>query len=221
MRKLGLAVLSAVISQFAHGAVTQRVVEAEAFASGTTTADMLASAGSAVSRSSTGTYAWWVTNTADLSTGTYSVYARVALAPGVTGPKSFGPQIYYGGNLVTTASAGITNKAFRWIRITSFDLAQIGGELRIADWSEAGLLVDKLAIVKDVAVQAELVSGAGATIVTETAAQGGRAITRSTSGIYQYWIAPQTDLAPGDYDVLVRLKSASGTRTFTGIVALD
>lgn len=217
-RFAGLAFALLTLNQ-AHAAFTQVTVEAEQAAGGTVTSDLTASGGSTVKRTTDGIYVWWQIDSSTLSTGSYSVYARLAVNPGIAS-ANFGPQISYGGASITNLSKVVSNRALAWVRIGSFDLNQVGGVLRIADWSSAGLSVDKMAIVKDVVVEAEHV--AGGTIITDASASNGRAVTRSTTGNYAWWSPAQSDLKPGDYIVQAALASADGVpHNFGETVTLD
>ncbi|HYD79611.1 MAG TPA: hypothetical protein VEC06_07370 [Paucimonas sp.] len=220
MRKILFGSLLVLNLHQANAAYTQSTVEAENVAGGTVVADLTASAGSTVNRSSVGIYTWWVNNTSTWTTGSYSLYARASLLPNQSGPKPFGPQVFYNDVNIGGQTVGISNKAPQWIRVTSFDLAQIGGQLRVSDWSDAGLSVDKLAIVKDVSVESDMV--AGGTVILDAAASGGKAVTRTSSGVYAWWVPSTSDLAPGDYDVWVKLRSKDGfAHNYSSFVALN
>jgi hypothetical protein len=220
MKKLIALLCTLLCLQNAHAAFTQATIEAEQVAGGTITADLAASGGSTVSRTSAGIYIWWLPDTNTLTTGSYSVYARMALSsPGVAS-ATYGPQVIYGTTIIANQSVTVTNHAYAWVRVASFDLNQIGGALRISDWSTAGISIDKMAIVKDVTIEAELASGA--TIVNDSAASGGRATTLSAPGNYAWWVPPQSELKPGDYTVYALLASTDGAaHNFGEVVALD
>jgi hypothetical protein len=220
MKKLVAVLCTALYLQSASAAFTQVTIEAEQVAGGTITSDLDASGGSTVKRTSEGIYVWWQADTSALSTGSYSVYARMALSAAGTTSANFGPQIFYGTTNLVNLSAVVTNHAYAWIRIGSFDLPQIGGTLRISDWSTAGISVDKLAIVKDVVVEAELASGG--TIITDTSASAGRAVTLAAPGNYSWWLPSQAEMTPGDYIVQALLASTDGAaHNFGEVVALD
>lgn len=215
---LGIASLYAM--QFANAGITQSVGEAEAFSGGTVVADSNASGFKAVSRSSGGIYMWWQQDTTSLATGSYSVYARIALADGVTAQQTFYPEVIYGTQSLAKLTTTITNKQFAWVRLGSFVLPQVGGVLRISDYSTPGMKLDKMAIVKDSVAEAENVSGG--TVVNDAAASGGRAVTRTDGGIYTWWVPAVGDLSAGDYQVFARLRSVDGAaHNFISYVALD
>lgn len=208
------------MAPYAQAGLNQKVIEAEQVAGGTITQEMQTSGGSSVTRSSGGIYVWWVTSTADLTPGTYSFYARIALASGVSTSQSFTANIYYNEQLIGSPSLSVSNKHYRWMRVGSFELSQVGASLRIADWSPAGMKVDKIAIVKDVLSQAE--STPGGTVINDASALGGQAVTRTTAGIYTWWNVNTSDLKPGDYEVHIRLRSSDGAgHNHTGVVTLD
>jgi hypothetical protein len=182
--------------------------------------DANASGGPAAPRAAHGIYTWWQINTTALEPGSYSAYVRVALAAGATGPRSFGLAVYYNEAEIAAQTIAVTNKAYKWIRIRSFDLNQTGGTLRLSDWSAGGLNVDKLAIVKDVTVEAEAV--AGGSVITDTAASGTKAVTSNFVGTYTWWLPPAADMRPGDYSVHASLASTDGApHNFGGHVVLD
>ena len=220
MKKLFTLLCATFYLHNAQAAFTQVTMEAEQVAGGTVTSDPDASGGSTVKRTTDGIYVWWQIDTSPLTTGSYSVYARMALSSAGASSASFGPQITYGTTSIANLGAVVTNHAYAWIRVGSFDLAQIGGILRIADWSSAGLSVDKLAIVKDVTVEAELASGGA--IINDAGASGGRAVSLSAAGNYAWWLPPQSEMKPGDYIVQALLASADGAgHNFGEVVALD
>ncbi|MYM21928.1 hypothetical protein GTP46_04580 [Duganella sp. FT135W] len=220
MKKYMVLIASLLCLQTAQAAFTQLTVEAESVAGGTITSDARASGGSVVSRSADGIYVWWLTDTSTMSTGSYSVYARIALNSRSISQASFGPAIFYGTTSLPASAITVTNHEYAWVRVASFDLTQIGSQLRVSDWSQPGLNIDKLAIVKDVTIEAELATSA--TIVTDAAASGGRAVTRSTPGNYSWWLPATSELQPGDYIVYGLLASSDGAaHNFGESVALD
>lgn len=144
-----------------------------------------------------------------MAPGSYSVYARIALAPGAAPGRNFGAAVFYNENVIASPSIVVSNKAYQWLRLGSFDLGQTGANLRVSDWSAAGLSVDKLAIVQDATLEAEAV--AGGNIVFDGSASSSQAVTRSSVGNY-IWGAPAPEkMVPGDYEVWVRAKSISTT----------
>lgn len=220
MRKFTVFFVALLSLPLAHAAPTQLTIEAEQVAGGTITADTGASGGSTVTRTTDGIYVWWLPDTSKLTTGTYSLYARVALSSPTATSASFGPGVYYGNTAIATQTVAVTNHEYAWIRLTSFDLTQVGGQLRVSDWSGIGIKVDKLAIVKDVVVEAELASTS--TVVNDPNASGGRAVTISSPGNYSWWTVPTADLLPGDYTVYALLASADGlAHNFGESVSLD
>lgn len=220
LKKFLPALVSLLCLPNAYAAYTQVTVEAEQVSGGTIISDVDASNGSAVTRTTDGIYTWWISETSALTTGSYSVYVRAKLSSPSSTSASFGPQIVYGTTNLVNLNAVITNHTYQWVRVGSFDLGQIGGQLRIGDWSSAGLTVDKLAIVKDVSTEAELATGG--TIITDTNASGGRAVSLSAPGGYSWWLPAQSELKPGDYMVQALLASADGAaHNFGEVVSLD
>lgn len=222
MRMLFRPLLAAamLLTPYAHAGFTQRAIEAEQASGGTNELDPEASDGKAVIRSTDGIYAWWVRETTDLTPGSYSVYARIALGNGVSTARNFTPHFYYGSTQIGLQNIAVANKKYGWLRVSSIDLPQVGAQLRISDWSNAGLRLDKLAIIKDVQLEAETTYNVPA--VSDSSASGGRAVARTNDGIYTYLGVPAAELASGDYEVYVRLRSRDGVaHTYTSHVTLD
>lgn len=198
----------------------QQIMEAEQVSGGTIQSDLMASGNKAVTRTTDGTYTWWIIPTSAMTTGSYSLYVRVALAPGASPGRNFGAGVFYNETAIASPSVVISNKAYKWMRVGSFNLSQVGANLRVSDWSALGLSVDKLAIVKDVTVEAEQV--AGGTIISDSTASGAQAVNRTTGGNYIWWLPLQSVMIPGDYDVWVRAKSTSSTaHNFSGYLVLE
>lgn len=219
--KLILVAATVLSAQFAHAGSQPLVGEAENFAGGSIITDSDASGFKAVTRSTGGVYVWWQQDTALLAAGSYSAYARIALADGVTTPQTFYSTVVYANsqtlaNQVTT----ISNKKFAWIRLGQFVLPQTGDTLRVSDYSTPGMKLDKVAIVKDSAVEAELVSGG--IVTNDAAASGGQAVNRVSAGIYSWWVPATSDFSAGDYQVYARVRSIDGAaHNFGSYVALD
>jgi membrane-bound inhibitor of C-type lysozyme len=184
--------------------------EAEQISGGSIVSDPSASNSQAVTRTTDGIYTWWVNDTASMQPGSYSVYARVALASGVTGSRNFGLNVTYGGTNITSVNTSISHKAYKWVRVGGFDLTSVGAQLQIADWSNAGLSVDKMAVVKDISIEAESVAGSATTLINDASASGQRAVTMTSPGIYTWWFPATNDMRPGDYSVYASLASSDG-----------
>lgn len=58
-------------------------------------------------------------------------------------------------------------------------------------------------------VEAEAVSGG--TVITDADASNQQAVTRSTSGIYTWWVLPNSSVAAGDYVMFARIRSMDGS----------
>lgn len=208
------------LAQHAHATFTQRGMEAEHVSGGTQLVDLDASNGTAVTRATDGIYAWWLQSTSDLTPGAYSVYARIALADGVSTSKSFNPQVHYGSAQLGLLSLTVSNRQYRWLRVGSFELPQVGEQLRISDWSNTGLKLDKLAFVKEAQLEAEATYNVP--VVSDPAASGGRAVSRGNDGVYTWLDVPSAEVFRGDYEVHVRLRSSDGApHTYTSHVTLD
>lgn len=208
LRYVVICIFLGFFSLSASAAFTQLVTEAESVSGGTVISDSMASGGSSVTRTTDGIYVWWLIDTSPLTVGPYSVYIRAKVASSSVASVNFGAVVYYGTTSIGSQNLSITNHSYSWIRVASVDLPQIGGQLRISDYSAAGLDVDKLAVVKDVAIEAEL-STTGP-IIADTSASGGRAVALSTAGNYSSWTPSQGDLQLGDYDLYARIASADG-----------
>lgn len=214
----------------AQAGFTQVTIEAESqqAIAGTYLSDVRAGEGAAVMRTSDGPYAWWERGTADLTAGWYSLYVRAARAPNSQGTRSFIPEVYL--NEAVLLGAGATTpdaEVYDWRRVVSFNLQDIGesDSIRVGDYSHAGLLIDKLALVKDVYSPAEASGVKVGDLATDPGATGGatdNAVTRETSGIYAWWTVTTSDLVPGDYDVYARIRSGNGQpHDFVSFAQLD
>ena len=194
--------------------------EAELVSGGTNIVEQGASNGQVVTRASDGIYTWWVADTQSMQPGSYTVYARIALAPGVTTPKNFGFGAYYNEVSISTQQTLISNKAYKWVIIGNFDLKEIGKQLRLSDWSAAGMAVDKIAILKDISIEAESV--AGATVISDPSASNQKAVTSNSTGNYVWWLPATSDMRPGDYTVHASLASSDGAQhAFGGHIVLN
>jgi hypothetical protein len=222
MKKLymGLVVSCALASPAVHAAITQVIMEAENVSGGDVkkpcvtssvalecTQDQ-ASNGAYVARSSDGIYLWWLADTSSLTPGSYSVYVRARVSANFSADRNFGWEMYYGTQKIAEKNVLVKNRVFEWIRIDSIDLNSVGDKLRMSDWSMPGIDIDKVAIVKDITVEAENV--AAGTVTFDSAALGGKAVARSAPGTYVVWNSPDTDRQIGDYDVYARVASANG-----------
>lgn len=211
---LGLVMGSALAAPY------QLTKEAELASGGTVTVSPGASGNSAVTRSTDGSYSWWISGSTGMTTGSYSVYARIALAPGTTTARQFGLFVNYGDVQLATQGTSISNKAYKWMRIGGFDLKATGSPLRISDWSAPGLSLDKLAIVKDISIEAESVTQQ--TIFADTAASGQKAVTSASGGIYTWWSPATAEMSPGDYTAYASIASTDGaSHKFNEIVSLN
>lgn len=194
----------------ANAAYSQSTVEAEAVSGGTIIADLNASGGEAVTRTTVGGYTWWVPTISSLPTGNYSLYVRIALAPTATASTTFGPFVFYNNTQIAATTVTISNHTYAWVRVAGFTLSQNTQQLRISDYSGAGLDVDKLAIVNDDVQAASGVAQSGTAVITDANAASGQAVTRASVGGYFWWTPTQANLEPGDYTVWVRAASSDG-----------
>lgn len=220
MKNLFIGITLSLAAGAAFALPYQALKEAEAVSGGTVINDLNASKAQAVTRTADGIYTWWVADTTSMSTGSYSVYARVALAAGVTGPRNFGAYVVYANQTISQQDTVVTNQTYRWVRVAGFDLNSVNSELRISDWSNAGLVVDKLAILKDVSIEAE--SATSSTIINDASASGQKAVTISSAGNYVWWSPATGDMRPGDYSVYASIASSdSASHAFGEYVALN
>jgi hypothetical protein len=213
-------IIASLFTNQAMAAFTQVMVEAETVAGGDVQQPCQASAsalactqdpasGSAfVSRSTDGIYLWWMKDASTLTSGSYSVFVRARLSASASTAKNFGWEMFSGSVKIAQKNVLIENRSFKWIRIESVDINSASGQLRMSDWSAAGIDIDRVAMVKDVTVEAELV--ANGTVTLDPSASGGKTVTRSDAGFYAWWTPPQTEMQVGDYDVHVKIASADG-----------
>ncbi|GAA0425644.1 hypothetical protein ACFOY5_14290 [Massilia aurea] len=220
MKKLIFFTTTILATSMAVALPYQITREAELVSGGTNVAEPGTSTNQVVTRTTDGIYTWWVTETQSMQPGSYTVYARIALAPGVTTPRNFGFGAYYNEVNISTQQTLISNKAYKWVIVGSVDLKEVGKQLRISDWSAAGLAVDKVAILKDISIEAE--AAAGGTVITDLNASNQKAVTSTTVGNYVWWLPATNDMRSGDYTVHASLSSADGaSHAFGGHIVLN
>ena len=214
--------------------------EAEQVAGGTVVQDSSASGGAAVGRSQSGIYTWWLPNASALRHGMYTLRVRARSVSGQ--PVSFSESSVVDGVSSTHGTLSIAGASYAW-----YDVAQIeykGTAIRLADWSSAGLYVDELRLVPNkpydatlalyhawygnaslggtLQMEAERVNGGGEQVQNPNASHG-VAVSRSTSGIYAWWVVDRTTLIPNAHYALdVRARSPDGrARSFGEYVVLN
>ncbi len=204
-----------------------QTVNATAVSGGTMISDPNAISGSAVTRTTGGIYSWWLPNTAPLLHGNYTVYARIR-TQGVAAAM-FTEYAIVNGTQVAAMPVTVTSSSYTWLALGDFSYT--GTSLRLADYSDPGLVVDQLRLVQDKPLDPTLglyhlwygnanmyglttqaaAPIAGGTVSDDIAASDGQSVTRSSVGIYLWWNVPTTGLVPGaQYSVDVRMRSVDG-----------
>ncbi len=203
---------------------------------GNLVSDPASMSGTAVTRTTDGIYTWWQPTTTSLPHGSYSVYLRARTQNG--GTLNFTDFVYVNGTQAAMLSVPITGTTYQWINVGSFDY--MGSNLRIADYSSAGLAIDQVRLVQNKpmdgtlglyhwwygnaslggTLSAEAESIAGGTAINDIAASNGQAVTLSATGIYLWWNVAATSLVAGaQYTVDVRMKSLDGSSHNFGLIA--
>lgn len=195
---------------------TQRATEAEAVSGGTVIGDNDASGLQAVTRTTEGIYTWWVLPSGNVPTGDYTAFVRARSVDGK--PHEFTDLAYADDAQVGTLSASVGSKAYRWYRLGEFSFA--GSVLRLSDWSDASLAIDRVILEPVTTANAKDVSGGS--LVADPASVSGTAVTRATDGIYTWWQPTATGLAHGSYSVYIRARTqGSSTLNFTDFVYVN
>lgn len=113
---------------------------------GSIISDSNASGGKAVYRGGSGIYAWWSLPSNQIDSADYTVYVRTRSVDG--GSHNFGEHVVLDERLDVLLNARISATSYRWYELGSFHYSK-GASIRLSDWSEGQLLVDKLRLVRD------------------------------------------------------------------------
>lgn len=187
----------------------QDTVEAEAVSGGTIITDADASNQQAVTRTTTGIYTWWVLNNS-VPSGDYVMFVRARSLDG--NAHSLTDYVYADENLIASLGGTVSSGAYHWYRLGEYSFA--GSELRMSDWSDPSMAVDKLIIEPVQTINAATVSGG--TVISDPAAISGSAVTRTTGGIYTWWTPNATPMLHGNYTVYARIRTQGvASATFT------
>jgi hypothetical protein len=197
-------------------ASTQKSAEAEAVAGGLVIADPDASGSQAVTRTSDGIYTWWVMSGGNVPHGDYVAFVRARTTDGT--PHTFTDLAFADETQIATLPVSVDSKAYRWYRLGEFTFS--GSTLRLADWSDASLVIDKVIIEPVQVVNAKDVSGG--TAISDSAATSGTAVTRTVGGIYTWWGPSTSGLPHGTYSLYVRARTQGvSSATFTEHVTVN
>lgn len=217
MKHLLVIALILVLSfPFSSFAFTQYSVEAESISGGTVIADADASNQQAVTRATGGIYTWWVQPGGSVPKGDYAVYVRARSTDG--NAHTFTDLAYADENQIATLAGTVTSSAYHWYRLGEFSFT--GSVLRLSDWSDSSMAIDKLIIEPIQAVNAKDVPGG--TVIADPAAITGSAVTRTSDGIYTWWLPSTPPLLHGSYSVYVRARTQGvSSATFTEHVIVN
>ena len=195
--------------------LAQNTVEAEAVSGGTVIADADASNQQAVTRTTSGIYTWWVLNNS-VPNGDYVMFVRARSLDG--NAHGITDYVYANESQIASLGATVASNAYHWYRLGEYSFA--GSELRMSDWSEPTMAIDKLIIEPIQTVNATTVSGG--TVISDPAAISGSAVTRTTSGVYTWWIPNATPMLHGNYTVYARIRTqGAASANFTEHVVIN
>lgn len=195
---IALAICAAL--SWATQILAQNTVETETVSGGTVITDADASNQQAVTRTTPGIYTWWVLNNS-VANGDYVMFVRARSLDG--NAHGITDYVYANENQIASLGATVASNAYHWYRLGEYSFA--GSELRMSDWSDPTMAIDKLIIEPIQTVNAATVSGG--TVISDPAATSGSAVTRSTSGVYTWWIPNATPMLHGNYTVYARIRT--------------